>query len=165
MLSLTHPVQFVLGEDRAVNTPRPPLPYIHRWNAPNLRFADDIDLMGINNGDLRNLNNRLVDRATAYGMEVSTEKSKIMANSTNIISADISMNGLKLEEVTSLKYQGTTLCTDGIYSAEVRIRIASAVAGIARLNRIWKCNTITFASKFKLYKFLVTSILLYGCET
>ena len=26
------------------------------------------------------------------------------------------------------------------------------------------CNTISFASKFKLYKSLVTSILLYGCE-
>ena len=28
---------------------------------------------------------------------------------------------------------------------------------MARLNRIWRCNTISFASKFKLYKSLVTS--------
>ena len=26
-------------------------------------------------------------------------------------------------------------------------------------NRIWRCNTISFASKFKLYKSLVTPIL------
>ena len=32
-------------------------------------------------------------------MEVTTEKRKIMTNSTNNISADISMNGQKLEEV------------------------------------------------------------------
>ena len=32
-----------------------------------------------------------------------------MTNSTNNISADISMNGQKLEEVTSFKYLGTTL--------------------------------------------------------
>ena len=38
------------------------------------------------------------------------------------------------------------------------------MAAIARLNRIWRCNTISFASRFKLYKSLVTSIL-YGCET
>ena len=31
--------------------------------------------------------------------------------------------------------------------------------------RIWRFNTISFASKFKLYKSLVTSILIYGCET
>ena len=35
---------------------------------------------------------------------------------------------------------------------------------MAKLNRIWLGNTISFASKFKLYKSLVTSIF-YGCET
>ena len=83
----------------------------------------------------------------------------------NNISVDISMNGQMLEEVTRLKYPGATLCKDGTCSAEVRIRITSAMAAMARLNRIWRCNTISFASKFKLYKSLVTSILLYGCET
>ena len=39
------------------------------------------------------------------------------------------------------------------------------MAAVARLNRIWRCNTISFASKFKLYKSPVTSILFYGCET
>ena len=98
-------------------------------------------------------------------MEVSAEKSKIMTNSTNNTSADISMNGQKLQEVTSFKYLGTTLCKDGTCSAKVRTRVASAMAAVARLNRIWRCSTISFASKFKLYKSLVTSILLYGCET
>ena len=36
-------------------------------------------------------------------MEVSIEESKIMNKSTNI-SADISMNGQKLEEVTNFKF-------------------------------------------------------------
>ena len=67
-------------------------------------------------------------------MEVSTEKSKIMTNSTNNVSPDISMIGQKLEEVTSFKYLGATLCKDGTCSAEVCIRTASAVV---RLNRIW----------------------------
>ena len=47
----------------------------------------DIDLMGSSNGELKDLINRLVDIATAYEMEVSTEKSQIMTNSTNNISA------------------------------------------------------------------------------
>ena len=64
----------------------------------------------------------------------------------NNISADISLNGQKLEEVTSLKFLGATLC----------IRIASAMAATVRLNRIWRSNTSTFASEFKLYKALVT---------
>ena len=74
------------------------------------------------------------------------------------------MNGQKLEEVTSFKYLGGTLWRDGTCTAEVRIRIASAMAAMARLNGIWQCNTISFASKFKLCKSLLTSVLLYGCE-
>ena len=66
----------------------------------NLRFTD-IDLMDSKNRELQDLTNRLVDRATAYVQEVSTEKSKIMTNSTNTISTNISMNGQRLAEVTS----------------------------------------------------------------
>ena len=39
------------------------------------------------------------------------------------------------------------------------------MAAIARLNRIWWCNTISFSNKFKLYKSLGISTILYGCET
>ena len=42
-------------------------------------MSDDIDLMGGSKGELQGLTNRLVDRVTAYGMEVSTEKSKIVS--------------------------------------------------------------------------------------
>ena len=85
-----------------------------------------------------------------------------MTNRTKNISVNISMNGQMLG-VTSFEYLGATLCKAGTCSAEVRIRIASAMAAMARLNRIWRCNAISFASKFQLY--IVTSILLYGCET
>ena len=67
----------------------------------------------------------------------------------------------ELEEVTSFKHMEATLRKDGTCSAEVRIRIASSVAAMARLNRIWRCDTISFTSKFKLYKTLVISVLLY----
>ena len=57
--------------------------------------------------------------------------------------------------MTSFKYPG----------AEVRLRIASAMVAMARLIKIGRCNTLSFTSQFKLCKSLVTSILLYGCET
>ena len=129
-----------------------------------LQFADDADLTGGSNGELKDLINRLIDNAMTW-MEVSTEKSKIITNSTNNINADISMNCQRLEEVTSFKYLGATLCKDGTYCAEVCIRITSAMAAMARLNKIWHCHTLRFASRFKLYKFPIISILLYGCET
>ena len=39
------------------------------------------------------------------------------------------------------------------------------MAAMSRLNRIWRCNTIRFASKLKLYNSLVAFMLLYGHET
>ena len=84
----------------------------------------------------------------------SAQKSKIMTNSMNNISVGISMNGQKLEEATSFKYLGAALCKNGTCSAEIHMRIASAMA---RLN--------SFTSRSKLYKSLLTSILHCGCET
>ena len=84
-------------------------------------------------------------------MEVSKEKNRVMTNC---------MNGQRVEEVTSFKHLGAILCKDGTCSAEIRFRITTVMA---RLNRIWQNNSTSLASK--LYKFLVPSILLYGCET
>ena len=67
----------------------------------------------------------------AYRMEVSIKKSKIMTNSMNNIGADINMNSQKLNEVTSFKYLGATLCMDGTCSAGICIKIASAISAIA----------------------------------
>ncbi|KAH3884968.1 hypothetical protein DPMN_008954 [Dreissena polymorpha] len=53
-------------------------------------------------------------RARTYGMEVTDENSKIMVNSTTDTSADITMNGEKLEEVTSFKYLGVILSKDDL---------------------------------------------------
>ena len=87
-----------------------------------------------------------------------------MTNSTNDITVDISMDGQKLEEVTIFKYRRAILCKDGTSSAEVRIRISSVMTAMPRVNRIWRCNTISFACKLKLYKSLVTSILIDGLK-
>ena len=73
----------------------------------------------------------------AFRMEVSTEKSKIMTNSLNNISANINMNDQKLEDMTSFKYLGATLCKDGTCSAEVCVMFASAMAVMAKPDRIW----------------------------
>ena len=69
-------------------------------------------------------------------MEISTDKSKVMINSTSDSSSNIHMNGQKLEEVDSFKYLGVTLSKDGSCTAEVRIRIGTATSAMARLDRI-----------------------------
>ena len=118
----------------------------------NLRFADDIDLMGGSEAELQELTNRLVNTAGAYGMEVSSEKSKVLVNSVRGTTAQISMNGQQLEEVTTFKYVGATLTKDGRSTTEIKTRLAMATAAMAKLQRLWKSKEISFLTKIKLYK-------------
>ena len=115
--------------------------------------------------ELQNLTDSLSGRACAYGMEISTEKSKIMVNSINCDSADIHMNGEMLEEVNQFKYLGSILTKDGASKTEVKARITSATSALTRLERVFKSRNISFCTKYHLYKSLVLSILLYGCES
>ena len=71
----------------------------------NLRFADDIDGLA-GEEELANLVEHLDKASTAYGMEISAEKTKLMTNNTSGINTDIKVNGQKLKTVTSFKYVG-----------------------------------------------------------
>ena len=59
----------------------------------NLRFADDIDLMGGNKDELQVLTDRLSNSAREYGMKISSKKSKVMVSSGDNTTVQISMNG------------------------------------------------------------------------
>ena len=48
----------------------------------NLRFADDIDGLAGEEAELANLVARPDKASTAYGMEISAEKTKLMTNNT-----------------------------------------------------------------------------------
>ena len=70
----------------------------------NLRFADDIDGLAGEEEDLANLVEHLDKASTAYGMEISAEKTKLMTNNTRGINTEIKVTGQKLETVTSVRY-------------------------------------------------------------
>ena len=74
-------------------------------------------------------------------------------------------NGQQLKEVMALKYLGATLTKDGRSTAEIKIGLATATASMAKLNKIWSSKDVSFSTKKKLYKTLVLSTLLYGCES
>ena len=131
-----------------------------------LRFADDIDLMGKGEDELQELTTRLEEAARAYGMEISAEKSKILVNSHNHLPPpNITMNGQMLEDLKDFKYLRFFVSADGKSTKEIKTRISIATSAMTRLASIWKSNTISFRVKVRLYKSLVLSTLLYGCES
>ena len=55
----------------------------------NLRFADDIDGLAGEEGELAKSIERLDKASTAYGMEISAEKTRLMTNNTSGINKEI----------------------------------------------------------------------------
>ena len=63
--------------------------------------------------ELANLVDRLDKASTAYRMEISAEKTKLMTNNTSGINTEIKVNGQRLEAVTSFKYLGSVITDEG----------------------------------------------------
>ena len=89
----------------------------------NLRFADDIDGLAGEDEEVAKLVERLDKASTAYSMEISAEKTKLMTNNTSGINTEIKVNGQKLETVTSFKRLGSVITDEGP-KPEILSRIA-----------------------------------------
>ena len=133
----------------------------------NLRFADDIDLIGKNEEELQDLTNRLHDTSQRFGMEISKEKSKTMVtgNGEDNIQLEIVIGDGKLEQVKSFKYLGATITENGNSDQEIRNRIGAATSAMARLNSMWGLQGISLKNRMKITKAVAWATLLYGCES
>ena len=129
----------------------------------NLGFADDIDGLAGSEQELENFVRHLDRSSTAYGMEISANKTKLMTNSNNGIQRDITANGEKLETVKKFKYLGAMVSDDGP-KPEGIARIAMTAATLTKLDIIWKDKVIKFSSKVRLMCSLVNSVFLSACE-
>ena len=67
----------------------------------NFCIADDIDGLAGEGEELTKLVECLDKASTAYGKEISAEKTKLMTNNTSGINTEIKVNGQKLETVTT----------------------------------------------------------------
>ena len=72
----------------------------------NLRFADDIDGLA-EDEELTKSVERLDIVSTAYGMEISAEKTNLMKNNTSSINTEIKVNGQKLDSLRQSQASST----------------------------------------------------------
>ena len=130
----------------------------------NLRFADDIDELAGKEEELENLVKKMETASTAYGMEISPEKTKIMSNNANGLTKTIKVKGHNLETVTNFKYLGAIVTDEGT-KREVLTRIARATSPLTELKTVWKDRKITSKHRIQILFSIVTSTFLYACET
>ena len=79
-------------------------------------------------------------------MESSAEKTKLMTNNTSDISAEIKVNGQKLETVTSFKCLGSVITDEGS-KPEILSTIAQTTAALTKLKPVWNDRSTSLSSK------------------
>ena len=80
------------------------------------------------------------------------------------INTVIKVNGQKLETVTSFKYLGSVITDEGS-KPEVLSSTTQKTAALTKLKPVWNDRSSSLSSKIRLMHSLVTSILLYACES
>ena len=84
MSALTHPLQNISGKDRDRHLRGSRRHCQHGGRTiTNLRFADDIGGLAGEEEELANLVEHLDKASTAYSMEISAKKTKLVANNTS----------------------------------------------------------------------------------
>ena len=108
--------------------------------------------------------NRFDKASTANDMEISAAKIKLMTNNTRSIDKEITVNGQKLETVTSFKYLGSVISDEGSKPDRDTLQNMTTAA-LPRLKPVWNDRSISLSSKIRLMRFLVASIFLYAYES
>ena len=79
---------------------------------------------------------------------------------------NITINRQQLKGVEKFTYIGSTLSKSIVMDDEVNTWFAKASAAFGRLNRnVWNRRGISEATKVKVYRAIILTTLLYGCET
>ena len=92
----------------------------------DVRFADDQGMIASSETGLQKIMNALNNTATKYDMKINIKKTKVMRVSRVGGKVNITINGVKIEQVKSFKYLGHTMTEDGKCVTEIDCRIAQA---------------------------------------
>ncbi|BHF78953.1 hypothetical protein SprV_0602207000 [Sparganum proliferum] len=136
----------------------------HRLN--DLDYADDIALLASSFGDLHSMVSRVNEVAKSVGLSINAGKTKVFSSCIpDQEKAPLGIDGCQLEEVDSFKYLGARLLPNGQSKDDIVSRIDAARWAFSSLRKcLWNRRDLSIATKIRVYRASVRSVLLYGCE-
>ena len=149
MLIIAGSVQYIPGKNNSglCNKPTSSISIgCRQFN--KMRFADDIYLIAGSESELQTINDVLEKISTAYSMEINHDKCKIIVNEEGPTPM-IYMYDKQIENVEHFRYLGAILTNSDKSKNEIRIRLATAVSALAKLEKIWRSGEIQFKLKFR----------------
>lgn len=132
-------------------------------------FADDCALNATTEADMQHSVDLFSDACNNFGLTISTKKTEVMhqpAPGKPYVEPNITINGQRLNSADKFIYLGSTLSRNVVIDNEVNARLAKASSAFGRLHKnVWSRRGITTETKIKVYRAVVLTALLYGCET
>ena len=87
-------------------------------------------------------------------------KDKIQEN----LKVKVMIDGLQLEQVRNFNYLGARIEDNGKSDREVWTKIGKATSALAKLDNIWRSQSIRMSNKLYLVRAIAVAMLLYACE-
>ena len=135
---------------------------IARRNINNLRYADYSTRMTESEEELKSLLMKVKEESEKVGLELSIQKTKIMASSPR---TSWQIDGETMETVTDFIFLGSEITEDGDCSHEVKRHLLLGRKAMTNLDSIFKSREITLPTKVYLIKAMVFPVVMYGCES
>ena len=120
-----------------------------RRNINDLRYADDITLMGESEEELKSLLMKVKEESEKVGLRLISQKTKIMASGP-ITSWEI--DGETVETVTDFIFGRSKITADGDYRHETKRHLLLGKKVMTNLDSIFKSRDITLLTKVHLVK-------------
>ena len=129
-------------------------------NIKDLSYADDVTLLAQSLENAEQLLIKLEKAAAQVGLDINTDKTKVMTVNNTINYQIKTSKDIPIEETTTFKYLGSNIPDS---TTDFNKRKSLAWAAMKKLDKIWK-SSIHRSLKIRFFLSSVESILLYGSE-
>jgi len=142
---------------------------VHAAVIRDLLFADDCALTAHSQGEVQQLFDRFAAAARRFGLTVSLKKTEVMFQPSDRLAHTapvVCAGNTTLQAVDKFCYLGSVLSSAANIDDDVNARLAKANAAFGRLSKsLWNNHGIRLATKISVYRAVVLTTLLYGCES
>ena len=119
--------------------------------------------------DLQVIVNKLAEASRLFGLTIGLGKTEVLFQAAPASVAHrptTSTDGTQLKTVDDFKYLGSVINSDGSLDKEISAQICKASQALGRLKTsVLNQHNIRKSAKLKMYRAVVLTSLLYGCET
>jgi hypothetical protein len=133
-----------------------------------LVYDEDVNILGGSIHTIRKNTEALVIASKKIGLEVNAEKSKYMVMSRDQNAGQngyIQIGNESIETVEQFKYLGTTLTNQNSIHAEIKSRLKTVNACYHSVQNLLSSSLLSKNVKIKIYRTIILTAVLYGCET